>query len=64
LAYGRGLRRGERLFVLSDDTDFFSVDTRELHGFTEQRIFFVLVVRRERILMDNNHVFASTTGAG
>ena len=62
--YKCGLRRGECLSVLSDDTDFLSVDARELHSFPEKCVFFVLVVRCERVLMDNDDILASTTGAG
>jgi hypothetical protein len=64
LLYECGLRRDERLSVLSDDTDFFSVDARELHGFSEECVFFVLVVRRERVLMNDDQVGAVTAGAG
>src|SRR6266571_4480393 len=64
LLYKCRLRGGERLSVLSDDTNFFSVDAREFHGFSKKCVFFVLVVRRERILVDYDHVGAVTTGAG
>ena len=58
-----GFRR-ERLSVLSDDADFFSVKARELDGLPEEGIFIILVVGRERILMDNYQVGAVATGAG
>jgi hypothetical protein len=59
--YECGFRRGERLSVLSDDTNFFSVDARELQSFPKEAEFFILVVRREGVLMDNYYVLVSTT---
>src|SRR6266704_603918 len=64
LLYKCRLRGGERLSVLADDTDFFSVEARELYSLPEEGVFVILVVRRERVLMDNYNVGAVTTGAG
>ena len=64
LLYECGLSSSERLSIFSDDTDFSSVDAREFHSFFEKCIFLILVVRRERVLMDNYEAITFTTGAG
>lgn len=51
LLYECGLGR-EHLSVFPDDTDFFSIDARKLHSLPEEGIFLILVIRRERVLMD------------
>ena len=40
------------------------MQARELHSFTGERIFFVLVVCRERVLMENEHVRAFSAFVG
>ena len=62
--YECGLRGRERLSVGADNAYFLPVQARKLQSFPEQHVFVILVVRRERVLMDDYHVGAVTTGAG
>src|SRR5712692_1765958 len=48
--------------VCSDDADFSSVESRELYRHPEERVLVILVVRGERVLMDNHRVGFFTAG--
>src|ERR1700680_3991211 len=48
--------------VCSDNADFLPVEPCELYCLAEERVFVLLVVCGERVLVDDHHVFIFTAG--
>ena len=48
--------------VRTNNADFFTVESREFYRLTEESIFFLLVVCRERVLMNDHEIFIFAAG--